>query len=143
MTSQLLARAERQSAKDQARRYPRVSREAGKLAAAVGVLLEATEVDRDMPLDQIWDLIENRIGHPAVVIQGVRGARPEHPAAALVTGVPALAELDHDTCGQPAVSSSVALRPAVAMRRRKSASISSSASPYSAQIWSMEAFIPE
>jgi TnpA family transposase len=59
MTSQLLARAERQSAKDQAKRYPRVSREAGKLAAAVGVLLEATEVDQDMPLDQIWDLIEN------------------------------------------------------------------------------------
>lgn len=33
MTSQLLARAQRQSVKDQAKRYPRVSWEAGKLAA--------------------------------------------------------------------------------------------------------------
>ncbi|MEK8105257.1 hypothetical protein NKG94_08850 [Micromonospora sp. M12] len=59
MTSQLLARAERQSAKDQAKRYPRVSREAGRLAAAVGVLLEATELDQQMPVERIWDLIEN------------------------------------------------------------------------------------
>jgi TnpA family transposase len=59
MTSQLLARAERQSAKDQAKRYPRVSREASKLAAAVGVLLEATELDQQMPLERIWDLIES------------------------------------------------------------------------------------
>ena len=36
MTTQLLARAQRQSAKDQAKRYPRVSQEAGKLDAAVG-----------------------------------------------------------------------------------------------------------
>jgi hypothetical protein len=59
MTTQLLARAQRQSAKDQAKRYPRVSREAGKLAAAVEVLLTATEAEQDMPIDRIWDLIED------------------------------------------------------------------------------------
>ena len=59
MTTQLLARAQRQSAKDQAKRYPRVSREACKLAAAVEVLLTATEAEQDMPIDRIWDLIED------------------------------------------------------------------------------------
>ena len=59
MTSELLARAERQSAKDQAKRYPQVSREAAKLSAAMGVLLEVTELGQDMPLDRIWDLIED------------------------------------------------------------------------------------
>ena len=44
---------------------------------------------------------------------------------------------------QSLASSSVAVRPACAVRRRKSASSSSSASPYSAQIWSIEVFIPE
>lgn len=43
MTTELPARAQRQSRDEQARRYPRVSRDAGKLAAAVGVLLEAAE----------------------------------------------------------------------------------------------------
>src|SRR5436190_23477670 len=41
------------------RRYPRVSRYAGKLAAAVKVLLEMTEVEPDLSLDMMWDLIEN------------------------------------------------------------------------------------
>src|ERR1017187_9609220 len=44
---------------------------------------------------------------------------------------------------QSRASSSVAVRPACAVRRRKSASSWSSASPYSAQIWSIEVFIPE
>jgi hypothetical protein len=44
---------------------------------------------------------------------------------------------------QSLASSSVAVRPACAVRRRKSASSWSSASPYSAQIWSIEVFIPE
>ena len=42
MTTGLLARAQRQTRDEQARRYPRVSKDAGKLAAAVGVMLEAT-----------------------------------------------------------------------------------------------------
>jgi hypothetical protein len=44
---------------------------------------------------------------------------------------------------QSLASSSVAVRPACVVRRRKSASSWSSASPYSAQIWSIEVFIPE
>ena len=44
---------------------------------------------------------------------------------------------------QSPASSSVAVRPACAVRRRKSARSWSSASLYSAQIWSIEVFIPE
>jgi hypothetical protein len=44
---------------------------------------------------------------------------------------------------QSLASSSVAVCPACAVLRRKSASSWSSASPYSAQIWSIEVFIPE
>jgi len=44
---------------------------------------------------------------------------------------------------QSLASSSVAVRPACVVRRRKSASSWSSASPYPAQIWSIEVFIPE
>ena len=36
MTTELLARAQRQTRDEQAGRYPRVSKDAGKLAAAVG-----------------------------------------------------------------------------------------------------------
>jgi hypothetical protein len=43
MTNDLLARAGRQSRKEKLRRYPRLSRDAGRLAAAVGVLLDALE----------------------------------------------------------------------------------------------------
>jgi hypothetical protein len=41
MTGELLARAERQSSTDKLKRYPRMARYAGRLAAAVGVLLAA------------------------------------------------------------------------------------------------------
>jgi len=43
MTNDLLARAARESRKEKLRRYPRLSKDAGKLAAAVGVLLDALE----------------------------------------------------------------------------------------------------
>ncbi|GAA2533597.1 hypothetical protein GCM10010201_36230 [Pilimelia columellifera subsp. columellifera] len=59
MTTQLLARAQRESAKDQAKRYTRVSREASKLAAAMEVVLTATEAEQDMPIARMWDLIED------------------------------------------------------------------------------------
>jgi len=59
MTTKLLARAQRESAKDQAKRYPRVSREAGKLAAAMEVVLTVTEAEQDMPIARMWDLIED------------------------------------------------------------------------------------
>ncbi|MEV0111340.1 Tn3 family transposase [Nocardia sp. NPDC050799] len=61
MTTQLLAKAERQSKDEKLRRYPRVSRNAGKLAAAVKVLLEMVEVDQDIGLGVVVDLIEQTV----------------------------------------------------------------------------------
>ena len=63
MTNDLLARAERESGKDKLKRYPRVSRDAGKLATAVGVLLAAgeNEFGPGMTLDRVWDLIEDLV----------------------------------------------------------------------------------
>ena len=59
MVNDLMSRAERESRDEKLRRYPRVSRYAGKLAAAVKVLLEMTEAKPDLSLDMMWDLIEN------------------------------------------------------------------------------------
>ncbi|MFL6111754.1 MAG: DUF4158 domain-containing protein, partial [Catenulispora sp.] len=59
MTTELLSRAERQSKKEKLRRYPKVSRHAGKLAAAVAVLLEAAEWGEQVRLEQVWDAIES------------------------------------------------------------------------------------
>ena len=59
MSTDLLARAERESSKDRLRRYPRISRDAGRLAAAVGVLLEAREWGGHVSLDLVWDAIED------------------------------------------------------------------------------------
>ncbi|MFE6922416.1 DUF4158 domain-containing protein [Nocardia sp. NPDC057663] len=61
MTTQLLAKAERQSKDEKVRRYPRVSRNAGKLAAAVRVLLEMVEVDQNVELGVVVDLIEQTV----------------------------------------------------------------------------------
>lgn len=38
-----------------------MSRTAGKLAAAVRVLLELTEVGAEMPIQLVWDLLENAV----------------------------------------------------------------------------------
>lgn len=65
MTNDLLARAQRASNEEKARRYPRVSKDAGKLAAAVGVLLEATEWGPEVTLELIWDAIENVVSRRA------------------------------------------------------------------------------
>ena len=59
VTSELLARAERASKTEKLRRYPRLSRDAGKLAAAVEVLLEAVGWGENITLDVVWDAIEN------------------------------------------------------------------------------------
>lgn len=59
MSTELLVRAERESVKDKLRRYPRISRDAGRLAAAVGVLFEASEWGGQVSLDLGWDAIEN------------------------------------------------------------------------------------
>ncbi|MGH3769501.1 MAG: Tn3 family transposase [Pseudonocardiaceae bacterium] len=59
MTSELLARAQRQSNADKLKRYSRLGKDASRLAAAVSVLLEAQEWDADVTIDVLWDAIEN------------------------------------------------------------------------------------
>ena len=61
MTTDLLARAERESSKDKLRRYPRMSRDGARCATAVQVLLEAAEWGPDVGLAMVWDMIETRV----------------------------------------------------------------------------------
>jgi TnpA family transposase len=58
MTTDLLARAHRESREEQVRRYPAVSKDASKLAAAVAVLLKAAESGAEISLESIWEAIE-------------------------------------------------------------------------------------
>jgi len=55
MTNDLLARAARESRNEKLRRYPRLSKDAGKLAAAVGVLLDALDNEQQLSLDLVWE----------------------------------------------------------------------------------------
>ncbi|MEV6341246.1 Tn3 family transposase [Nocardia vinacea] len=59
MTHELLARAQRRTDDEKIKRYPRLSKDASRLAAAVGVLLEAREWGEDVSLAVVWDAIEN------------------------------------------------------------------------------------
>src|SRR6266545_6819943 len=61
MTNDLLARAARESRNEKLRRYPRLSKDAGKLAAAVGVLLDALEHEEQLSLDLVWEEIESKV----------------------------------------------------------------------------------
>lgn len=61
MTTELLSRAERESKDEKLRRYPRVSRNAGRLAEAVAVLLEMVEINQQVELSVVWDLIEEKV----------------------------------------------------------------------------------
>jgi TnpA family transposase len=61
MVNDLMSKAERQSKEEKLRRYPRVSRSAGKLASAVRVLLEMTDTAPELSLELVWDLIENTV----------------------------------------------------------------------------------
>ena len=61
MTNDLMARAARESRKEKLRRYPRLSKDAGKLAAAVGVLLDALEHEQQLSLDLLWEAIESTV----------------------------------------------------------------------------------
>jgi TnpA family transposase len=61
MTTKLLSKAERESRDEKLRRYPRVSRNAGKLAAAVKVLLEMVDINQDVGLGVVWDMIEKTV----------------------------------------------------------------------------------
>jgi hypothetical protein len=57
MQTRLLARAERESAKEQLRRLPRFAAASAKLAAAIQVLLEAN-VAEDVTVAEVWEAIE-------------------------------------------------------------------------------------
>jgi hypothetical protein len=61
MTNDLLARAARESRKEKLRRYPRLSKDAGKLAAAVAVLLDALDHDEQLSFDLVWEQIETKV----------------------------------------------------------------------------------
>ncbi len=64
MTTELLSKAERVSANEKLRRYPRISRNAGTLAAAVKVLLLVDELDPaagEQTLARVWELIEHEV----------------------------------------------------------------------------------
>jgi TnpA family transposase len=61
MVTDLMSRAERESKDEKLRRYPRVSRNAGKLAEAVRVLLDMVDVDQDVGLGVVWDMIERKV----------------------------------------------------------------------------------
>src|SRR5260370_4104394 len=58
MPTVLLARAHRESREEEVRRYPAVSKDASKLAAAVAVLLKAAESGAEISLESIWEAIE-------------------------------------------------------------------------------------
>lgn len=59
MTTELLARAERESKAEKLRRYPRLSKDAAKCAAAVEVMLAATEWGEEITVELLWDAIES------------------------------------------------------------------------------------
>ncbi len=61
MASKLLGPARRAVDKDRLKNYPRVSRDASRLAAAVEVLLEATDWGEKISLDEVWKSIEARV----------------------------------------------------------------------------------
>ena len=61
MVTDLMSRAERESRDEKLRRYPRLSRNAGKLADAMRVLLEMIEVNEDVGLAVVWDMIERKV----------------------------------------------------------------------------------
>ena len=66
MTSELLAKAERATAAEQAKRYPRVSRDARCLSQAVAVLLESEDWDQDLSVGVLRSMIEAVVPWPVL-----------------------------------------------------------------------------
>jgi len=58
MTTELLGKAEAAADKERARRHPGLARHSARLAAAVEVLLEVTELGEELTLGQVWESIE-------------------------------------------------------------------------------------
>lgn len=59
MSTELKAGAERETTKEKLRRYPRISRDAGRLALAVEMLLDAADRDESMTVAQVWEAFEH------------------------------------------------------------------------------------
>ena len=58
MVTELLGKAGAAADKERARRHPALARHSARLAAAVEVLLEVTDVGGELTLDQVWESIE-------------------------------------------------------------------------------------
>jgi hypothetical protein len=58
MVTELLGKAEAAVDKERARRHPGLARHSARLAAAVEVLFEVTELDSELTLEQVWESIE-------------------------------------------------------------------------------------
>jgi len=70
MTNDLMARAARESREEKLQRYPKLVKDAGKLAQAVGVLLEALDGEEAVSIERVWEAIESRVSReelPAAV----------------------------------------------------------------------------
>lgn len=61
MATKLVGPARRMVQQETLKRYPRVARDAAKLAAAVGVMLEATPWGEEISLEEVWESIEARV----------------------------------------------------------------------------------
>lgn len=58
VTTELIGKAESATDKERARRHPDLARHSSRLAAAVKVLLEATDVGGELTLGQVWESID-------------------------------------------------------------------------------------
>ncbi len=78
MTNDLMARAKRESKAETLRRYPRVSRDAAKCAAAVAVLLESIDSGGDITVVAIWAKIEKVISRTelSAAVENIAGIAP-------------------------------------------------------------------
>ena len=58
MMTELLGKAEAAAGKERARRHPALARHSARLAAAVEVLFEVTDLGEELTLEQVWESIE-------------------------------------------------------------------------------------
>lgn len=89
MATKLVGPARRMVQQETLKRYPRVARDAAKLAAAVEVMLAATSWGEDISLEEVWESIEARVppgagkhGRPTFAA----ASPPPHALAAAVVG---------------------------------------------------------
>ncbi|WP_432420531.1 DUF4158 domain-containing protein [Nocardia carnea] len=126
MTTELLSKAERQSKEEKLRRYPQVSRNAGKLAEAVRVLLEMVEIDQSIELGVVSDRGE---GHRHRVAVGGRRHRRTGPARGCRTRRSARRRAGRPVRDRAAVSAPADARPGIRRDPRRCAGAGRDARP--------------